>query len=43
MKKLFEISEEGLGGSSFFKNISHENFGRSLWRFWRAMKEKLWE
>jgi hypothetical protein len=42
MKRLFEIFE-GLGGSFFKKNISGENFGRSLWRFWRPMKEKLWD
>jgi hypothetical protein len=38
MKRLFEASKEGLGGDHYF---SSEDVGRSLWRFWRAMKEKL--
>jgi hypothetical protein len=41
MKKLFEASE-GLGGIIFFF-LSGEDFERSLWRFGRVMKEKLWE
>jgi hypothetical protein len=43
MRRLFEVSEEGLGGSYLFFFFSYEDFGRSLWRFWKAMKEKLWE
>jgi hypothetical protein len=39
-RRLFEASKEGLGEFFFFFG---EDFGRSLWRFWRAMKEKLWE
>jgi hypothetical protein len=40
MRRLFEAFEEGFGKDDFF---SFEDFGRSLWRFWRAMKEKLWD
>jgi hypothetical protein len=39
--RLFEAFEEGLGQLvfDFFVKI----LGRSLWRLWRSMKEKLWE
>jgi hypothetical protein len=40
MRRLFKASKEGLGREDYF---SCEDFGRSLWRFWRAMKEKLWD
>ncbi len=41
MRRLFEAFEEGLGRNFIFSSC--EDFGRSFWRFWRAMKEKLWE
>jgi hypothetical protein len=40
MKRLFEAYEEGLRGDDCF---SYEDFRISLWKFWKAMKEKLWE
>ncbi len=40
MKRLFEASKEGLGRGLF---VFGEDFGRSMWKLWRAMKEKLWE
>jgi len=43
MRTLFEAYyEKGLGGSSFYFLFFYEEFGRSLWRVWRAMKGKLW-
>jgi hypothetical protein len=43
-KRLFEASKEGLGGVFLIIiSIFGEDFGKSLWKFWRAMKKKLWE
>jgi hypothetical protein len=39
-RRLFEGFEKGFGRILFFLV---KIFGRSLRRFWRAMKEKLWE
>jgi hypothetical protein len=36
MRRILEAFKKGLEGS-----FSCEDFGRSLWRFWRVMKEKL--
>jgi hypothetical protein len=39
-KKLFDDFKKGLEHDFF---CPCEDFGKSLWRFWKAMKEKLWE